>query len=165
MRVKPFCVIWCRSRDLNPDGFSPTAPSRQRVCQFHHFGLISKSMSRLSRLILSLRGLSLGSLLLTLRLSHGGRGHRRRTLLELLLNRAARPLLVTGKQRQCKHHHKEQSTQDSSGLVQESGRLTASENRLGSARAAERTGQAAALAALKKDHHYQKQANNDMNDE
>ena len=29
---------WCRGRDLNPHGLSPTAPSRPRVYQFHHLG-------------------------------------------------------------------------------------------------------------------------------
>ena len=33
----------CRSADSNRDGISPTAPSRQRVYQFHHFGVTSIS--------------------------------------------------------------------------------------------------------------------------
>ncbi len=30
--------LWCRSGDSNPDARKGTAPSRQRVYQFHHFG-------------------------------------------------------------------------------------------------------------------------------
>ena len=32
------CVEWCRRRDSNSHGLSPTTPSRWRVYQFHHFG-------------------------------------------------------------------------------------------------------------------------------
>ena len=31
-------LLWCRSGDSNPDACEGTAPSRQRVYQFHHFG-------------------------------------------------------------------------------------------------------------------------------
>jgi hypothetical protein len=34
--------IWCRGGDSNSYGFNPTAPSRQRVYQFHHLGSIHK---------------------------------------------------------------------------------------------------------------------------
>ena len=30
--------LWCRRRDSNSHGKSPTTPSRWRVYQFHHFG-------------------------------------------------------------------------------------------------------------------------------
>ena len=30
--------VWCRGRESNPHGPKPTAPSRQRVCQFRHLG-------------------------------------------------------------------------------------------------------------------------------
>ncbi len=32
-------IGWCRRRELNPHELSLTAPSRQRVYQFHHFGV------------------------------------------------------------------------------------------------------------------------------
>jgi hypothetical protein len=31
--------FWCRRRESNSHGLSPTTPSRWRVYQFHHFGV------------------------------------------------------------------------------------------------------------------------------
>ena len=35
-------IQWCRGRDLNPHGISPTTPSRWRVYLFHHLGKVRK---------------------------------------------------------------------------------------------------------------------------
>ena len=43
LRLSPLGYValirwWCRGRDLNPHGLTPTTPSRWRVYQFHHLG-------------------------------------------------------------------------------------------------------------------------------
>jgi hypothetical protein len=35
----PFPYVWCRSRDLNPDGFCPLPPQDSVSTRFHHFGI------------------------------------------------------------------------------------------------------------------------------
>ena len=32
-------IFWCRSRDLNPDGFCPLPPQDSVSTRFHHFGI------------------------------------------------------------------------------------------------------------------------------
>ncbi len=44
VKIASPCFFWCRRGDSNPYTLSSTAPSRQRVYQFHHFG--TKFMAR-----------------------------------------------------------------------------------------------------------------------
>ena len=36
----PFVFLWCRSRDLNPDGRGPLPPQDSVSTKFHHFGIL-----------------------------------------------------------------------------------------------------------------------------
>ena len=37
-----YFFVWCRSRDLNPDGFCPLPPQDSVSTRFHHFGICGK---------------------------------------------------------------------------------------------------------------------------
>ena len=46
--ANPLFLLWCRSRDLNPDGFCPLPPQDSVSTRFHHFGIQFASGSDVS---------------------------------------------------------------------------------------------------------------------
>ena len=49
MRWGSRAVTWCRGRDSNPYELALTAPSKQRVYQFHHLGRGERDSTRRRR--------------------------------------------------------------------------------------------------------------------
>ena len=160
----------CRSADSNRDGISPTAPSRQRVYQFHHFGVTSISRRKDRREMVD--GSGRGPLV---RWSGGQSRFRvgqslggRRLLVSqgFFLDNAACALRIVGQQVQTDDDQHVKRRQYGRHLTQESRGAPAAEHlashAAGWAARSESAGQATALARLQQDRQDQNETDHDV---